>query len=540
MIFWPFNRTSSAPAVQPAAPPPAAPAPSLSLSQISKAGRAFARGFDAARQDRHTEGWYGDYGISQWDIRHQLRVVRNRAREMWKNDPYLTRWGAICRNNIIGADGMQLVMDVADWGVDKKTGEWTKRPDKMANEIIQRDFNRWASNPRYVDAAGRKDFAMMQWHAVIDWHREGEALFRLLPGFGYPENPFAFSLVRLRPDQLALEYSYQMPNGENVYNGVHVNQWGRVMGYWFYTVQLATGIWSGDKIYIPGDEIVHIYDEDYEGQTRGFPLVACVLRSIKMLYGYDEAELLKARGQAMNLGTWEQQDGAVDPDSIADPDDEDTRSQLMQTQEPNEARIAPLGWKYHQDQPTAPNSVYPAYHMELVRRIAGGLETAYHSLANDPSNVNMNAGRLASLEDRESWKVKQHMIDVQMIAPIFSRPRGWLSMYLSSGISPLPFSKRARFDSATWQGRGWTAYDQNGEVAWNEWAVKHGITTDSAIAASYGTIRSENLAKVRQEMKDEEGTPIADRFEGKTSLAMKVGEPPKAPPDKQEKKGDDA
>ena len=515
--FWPFKRSASE-SVQ--------AAPALSLSQISKAGRAFGRGFDAARQDRHTEGWYGDFGISQWDIRHQLRVVRNRSREMWKNDPYLSRWGAICRNNIIGADGVQLVMDVADWGPDAKTKEWTKRPDKMANEIIQRDFNRWAMNPEFVDAAGRKDLAMMEWHAVIDWHREGEALFRLLPGFGYPENPFAFSLARIRPDALALEYSFEMPNGDNVYNGVQVDKWGRTKGYWFYTVQLATGIWSGTKIYLPADEVVHVYDEDYEGQTRGFPLVACVLRSIKMLYGYDEAELLKARLQSMNTGTWEQQDGAVDPDTMADPEDEDTRSQLEQTWEPGQDRIAPAGFTYTRDPSTAPNSVYPAYHMELVRRIAGGLETAYHSLANDPSNVNMNAGRLASLEDRESWKVKQHMIQIMMLAPIFSRPRGWLSMYLSSGISPLPFSKRARFDAATWRGRRWPAYDLNGEVAFNEWAVKHAITTDTTLAAEAGEDRNANLAKVRQEMKDEAGTPIADRFLGKTSLAEKVSTDP--------------
>lgn len=513
MNLWPFKR--SAPAK----------APGLSMAEVAKIGRAFGRGYDAARQDRHTEGWYGDYGISQWDIRHQLRVVRNRSREMWKNDPYLSRWGSIIRNNVIGADGVQLVMDVADWGPDAKTKEWTKRPDKMANEILQRDFKKWASNPLYVDAAGRKDLAMMEWHAVIDWHREGEALFRLLPGFGYPENPYAFSLARIRPDQLALEYSFEMKDGENVYNGVHVNRWGRVLGYWFYTVQLATGIWSGEKIYIPADEIVHVYDEDYEGQTRGFPLVACVLRSIKMLYGYDEAELIKARLQAMNKGTWEQQDGAIAPEDLADPDDEDTRSQLMQTAEPGEDRIAPLGWKYSQPPITAPNAVYPSYHMELVRRIAGGLETAYHSLANDPSNVNMNAGRLASLEDRESWKVKQHQLYVQMLTPIFSRPRGWLTMYLTSGISPLPFSKRSRFDMPTWRGRRWPAYDLNGEVKYNEWAVKHAITTDSTLAAEAGENRNANLATVRQEMVDEEGTPIADRFEGKTSLAMKANEP---------------
>jgi lambda family phage portal protein len=431
---------------------------------------------------------------------------------MWKNDPYLTRWGAICRNNIVGADGIQLVMDVADFGPDRKTGEWTKRPDKMANEIIQTDWRRWANNPEYVDAAGRKDMAMMQWHAVIDWHREGEALFRLLPGFDYPRNPFAFSLARIRPDSLALEYSMQMSDGENVYNGVHVNQWGRVLGYWFYTVQLATGIWTGEKIYIPADEIVHVYDEDYEGQTRGFPLVACVLRSIKMMYGYDEAELIKARLQSMNVGTWQLREGAVSPEEIADPEAEDQRSQFEQTWEPGQSRIAPKGYEYQEAPPTAPNSVYPAFHMELIRRIAGGLETAYHSLANDPSNVNMNAGRLATMEDRESWKVKQHMLQAMMLRPIFSRPRGWLSMYLTSGISSLPFSKRARFDKATWRGRRWPAYDLNGEVAWNEWAVRHGITTDTALAAESGESRTHNVATVRQEIKDEEGTPLANRF----------------------------
>jgi capsid protein len=99
-------------------------------------------------------------------------------------------------------------------------------------------------------------------------------------------------------------------------------------------------------------------------------------------------------------------------------------------------------------------------------------------------------------------------------------------MYLTSGMSPLPFSKRARFDAAEWRGRRWPAYDLNGEVAWNEWAVKHGIMTDTAIAAEAGENRSENLATVRQEMKDEAGTPIADRFMGKTSLAEKIGGDP--------------
>lgn len=520
MNWWPFKRGSSSVQASP---------PVMSMQQLQRAGRAFARGFDAARQDRHTEGWYGDYGISQWDIRHQLRMVRNRSREMWKNDPYLHRWGSILRNNIVGADGIQLVMDVADWGPDARTGDWTKRPDKMANEIIQRDWRRWAGNPRWVDVAGRKDLTMMQWGAVVDWHREGEALFRKHPGFGYPQNPFAFSLQRIRPDQLALEYSLQMPDGENVYNGVHVDSWGRVKGYWFYTVQLATGIWSGEKVYVPADEIVHVYCEDYEGQTRGFPLVACVLRSIKMLYGYDEAELIKARLQSMNIGTWQLKDGATSPEEVADPEDEDTRAQFEQTWEPGQSRIAPKGYEYSEAPPTAPNSVYPSYHMELVRRIAGGLETAYHSLANDPSNVNMNAGRLASLEDRESWKVKQHILEVMMLQPIFSGPRGWLDMYLTSGISRLPFSKRARFDAATWRGRRWPAYDLNGEVAYNEWAVKHGITTDTALAAEAGEDRTANLATVRQEMKDEAGTPVADRFLGKTASAKAMGaEPPPA------------
>ena len=116
-------------------------------------------------------------------------------------------------------------------------------------------------------------------------------------------------------------------------------------------------------------------------------------------------------------------------------------------------------------------------------------------------------------------------------------------MYLTSEISPLPFSKRARFNAATWQGRRWPAYDPNGEVTWNEWAVKHAVTTDTDITAEYGGNRNDNIATVRQEMKDEKDTPISDRFLSTSAMSAKMaanGDPngkPIKPETKEEENG---
>ena len=494
----------------------------MTLADAHRARPRIDRAFDAAKLDRNVEGWFGDFGISTWDIRHQLRIIRNRSHEMCKNDPYLVQYLASIRNDVVGHAGFQFRPDVCDYRKDSKTQEWTKYPDQMANGILRMHFNKWAEHPELVTANGQKDLVMCQWQVVKDWAREGESVWEILPGHNFAEdNPYGFSLVNRRPDSLALEYSAERSGGVTVYNGVEVNQWGRPIAYHFWTTMLPTGIWSGEIVRIPAERILHVYDEDYANITRGFPLVTCVLRSLKMLYGYDDAEIIKARDQAARVGHYIMKDGSVaDPDEIADPQDEDQRDQFQQVREPGEDGIVPYGWDYKEASATAPNSNYPSFQKAVLQRIASGLESEYTMIANNLEGVNMSSIRHGKMDSRESRKCQQRMVIQHFLRPMYNRPRvGWLACFLLSGQSPLPYSKFARFAADDWRGRRWPYMDPLTEAQANEILVRHGHTTDSAIAAEMGEDFEENVATVRQEMKQTKDTPVDNRFLPNTSFS---------------------
>lgn len=486
-------------------------------------GPSVSRIYEAAKYDRHTEGWFGDYGVSQWDITGQLQIVRNRSRELAKNDPHLQRFLWQRRNNIVGAQGFKLVMDIADWSYSK--GMAVKRPDRMANGIIERGFERWAENPEWCDANGRKTAAEIIALLDRDYVREGECILQLVPG-PQSNNPYNFSWLRMRPDQLAILYSAELPSGNTVYNGVEVSPDGRVSAYWFHSRLMPTGVWAGEKFRVPAELICHLYDEDYEGQHRGFPIIACVLRTVKLLHTYIDAEVIKANRQAFNVAHHEVDPAMyqyADPRELGMPEADEARDQLTREVQPGEEPIEPVGYRRVQEPPTSPNPVFPAFKQEMLRIISSGLGAAYHNLASDFASINWSAGRLAEGEQREGWKADQARIIDHILRPSFRRPRGWLAMWLTSGNAPLPFSKFSRFrECDVWRGKRWFPADPVNEIPMLETGVKRGWWADQDLAAEFGYGSfAENVEKTKEDNEVSKGTPIADRFEGKTSLAVK-------------------
>ncbi len=497
---------------------------SMSVADAAKMalGRV-ARGWDAAKIDRNTEGWYGDLGASHNDVRGQLVTIRNRSREACKNDPYLVQYLASMRNDIVGANGISFRSDVADFGKDK-AGNWTKTPDKMANGIIRTHWETWGETPDYVTCNGRSDIVMCQWQVVKDWAREGESLWEIMPGFRADAgNPYGFSIQRRRPDSLAIEKCEDLGNGNAIYNGVEVDAYGRPLAYWFWSMMTVTGQWTGKQVRIPAERILHVYDEDYPSITRGFPLVACVLRSLKILHGYDEAEVIKARDQASKVGIYTAKDGAFDPSEIADPQDEDGRDQFQQSYEPGEDKIAPKGWDYLHPPSSAPNPNYPAFKKAILQRIASGLESEYTVIGNDLEGVNFSSIRHGKMDSRESRKCQQRIIIQQFMSPLFRRKRvGWLACFLLSGQSPLPYGKFDRFAKDTWRGRRWPYMDPMVEAQANEIMVRHGHTTDSQITDEIGGSWEENIATIKEEQETAAGTPLANRFLTDSEKAAKM------------------
>ncbi len=443
--------------------------------------------WEAAITDAQTLGWFGDFGISAYDLRTQLFMIRRRCREAAKNDAYVARALQLYANNVIGAQGIKLSIGITDADGEK---------DKDASVKVQRAWRRWAESPEYCDVEGGKTLVDVLNLAVRNWKLEGEAIIMM----DHSElNPFGIELKVLRPDSLALDIIRQPTDKERaIYNGVEVDEAGRPRGYWFRREMLPNGAFTGEPYRVPARQILHLYTQDEAEQYRGVPVFASVLKDLRIMHAYSLAELIAARVDAARVGSWKQEaDG--DTSKIADI----TKLGLTQNTEPGEDRVIPYGWDFKPDAPTRPNASFAPFTKAQGRRIASGLSVSYPTWANDLEGVSYSSIRAGTLEDREVYKMMQQEVVDRVLRPLFRRRDGWLDCFLASDLA-----KREGFSEAdanrmryadSWLPRRWDWVDPQSEAAAREIAVKHHWTTDSDIAAESGKDYLDNVEAARQE-----------------------------------------
>lgn len=458
------------------------------LFKPAKRNKLVWRGYDAAKIDRLLEGWTGDLGISAYDISGQLPLVRSRVREQAKNNPYVVRALQMFRNNIIGPKGVALSMDIPDGkgGIDMELSDEVEQAWKL-----------WSETPEYCDAEGKKTLTQILWAAVDSWKREGEAFICFVPDGAHYGNPFKFSIKLRRADACAVKMNVENRNGNQILNGVEIDGWGKPVAYHFYTTMTKGGVFAGDTVRVPAAQVCHLFEEEYEGQTRGFPCFAPVLRGLKMSDGYSEAELVAARVDACRNGTWQAIDSG-DPAMIADENDEGLHQQL----EPGEDRIAPIGWKYEANAPSRPNAGYGQFMKDILRRVASGLSLSYNAWASDLEGVSYSSIRAGTLEDRETYKCQQELVVDKVLRPLFRRRGGWLDCwYLSrKGKAIPPAMLKAIRTADTWLPRRWEWVDPQSEAAAKVIAVQQGWTTNSDVTAESGKDYYNNIQTQKQEI----------------------------------------
>ena len=80
--------------------------------------------------------------------------------------------------------------------------------------------------------------------------------------------------------------------------------------------------------------------------------------------------------------------------------------------------VLPPGYKFESWDPDYPHQNYENFVKARLRSIASGLGIAYHTLANDLSDVNFSSARAGTLEERDNWIVLQnslnHSIDIYL------------------------------------------------------------------------------------------------------------------------------
>jgi len=457
----------------------------LGLQRIPR--RRQKRGYAGAMISRLTNDWLSSQASADAEIRTSLRKLRDRSREMVRNNPYAKQAKRTTQINVVGS-GITLQSQVQQVR--------TRKPNEQANRLVEEKWSAWC-RAKHCDVAGRHSFHMMEWLAVGALPESGEALFRII------RRPFGGSRVPLALEMLeadVLDEEYQGPTlaaGNEWRMGVEVDRWGRPVRYAFLT-RHPGDYWfqaaperEGKHMFLPADDVIHLFLPERPQQHRGVPWFHPVMADAHQLQGYEEAAVIRARAAASIMGFVTSPEGELDGDAVeADRRISEFEPGMFRYLGPGEGVTVPdIG---------SPDQQFEMFVRNKVRRFASGFGCSYETLSRDFSDTNYSSSRLSLLEDREHWKVIQTYMIEHFHMRVF---REWLDLAVLSGELPFEdyYLRPERYDTPRWMARAWDWVDPLKEAKAYREMEQAGYMTKSQIVAKLGGDFNDNLTQIAQE-----------------------------------------
>nr|WP_308605909.1 phage portal protein [Massilia sp. DJPM01] len=389
-----------------------------------------------------------DVVVQRWQ-----RTLLARSREQAANNDHAKAYVRMCRQNIVGPNGVMLQAQVK--GPKGKL-------DKEMNNAIESSFGRWGHRDN-CDVTGQESWRSIQTSSVASWATDGEFMIRLV--YGPDAGPWGFALQVLDTVRCPVDHDMQrLPVGGTnfVRGGIEYTKYGRPVAYHLTTTTQEEAEYSaGGRHYvvIPAAQMVHGYRKDMVGQKRGLPSMATALFRLRNLNGYEDAAIIKARIGASKMGFMQ-----FAPGTGPDYDEENPPEIDI---EPGTMGILPEGATLAQWSPQSPAGDLGPMMKHMLRSIASGLGVPYNELAGDLEGVNFSSIRQGTLDSREHWKELQEWLIEMLVQPVFA---AWFQYSILAGKitntkrRAIPMRDLDMFSEISWQPRRWQWIDPRADV----------------------------------------------------------------------------
>ncbi len=367
-----------------------------------------ARGFDAARNDRRTKGWNASSGTANSEMQGALATVRNRSRDLVRNNEYA------------GNAKRKLVAHIVGAGIVPRAHSTLKQGTK------ERALSAWNAFAETCDPEGLTDIYGIQARAVgeaieggaafIRWHFRG-------PEFGL-KVPLQCEV--LEHDFLDLQKNEATDTGVIV-NGVEFDVHARRVAYWLFPVHpgaVATSWRMGNKWKserVDAGLVDHIFRVDRPGQVTGVPWMAPIALRLRDIADYEAAELVRKKIEAC-LTVFVKKNGAAGQNLV------DTTRQEKDAKGNRLEKVSPGLVSYLQEgeeiQTSVPAAVdgYADYLSQHLYAAAAGMGMPMHMFSGNLSGANYSSLREGKIDfwqvlDQWQW----HWLVPQMVSKQWRR-----------------------------------------------------------------------------------------------------------------------
>ena len=346
------------------------------------------RGYDGAARSRRTSNWRTSSTGPNLEIAGALVTLRDRHRDLARNNPWARRAIQSIVTNWVGA-GLR-----AQWSSARRQARWSAW---------------WESTA--CDADGRLDGYGLQaliTRAVVE---SGEVLVRRRPRRA-EAGPIPLHIQILECDFLDSSRRAELADGY-IDQGIQFDALGRRVGYWLFNSHPGESYRAGrTSSFHAASDILHIFRGDRPGQVRGVPWGTGSINRLRMLDDYQDAQLERQRLAACYMGFRR----IPDPSLI---DGQDSRDDyvLLDKLEPGAVEDLPPGWDIEFASPPQPEDD-ESFTKGILRAVASDYGIPYDTLTGDLSEVNFSSARMGFQEfsrNIESWRW-------QLLAPQFLVP----------------------------------------------------------------------------------------------------------------------
>lgn len=418
-----------------------------------RTGAPQAKGYSeagASMTRRALKDFRPDSGSPNDDINRNNRTLRQRARLLYMGTPVATAAINTNRTKVVGT-GLTMRSSI-----DRDALHATPDAAKAWQRQAEAEWRLWSGKKQNCDALGLNSFTGLQQLVLKSWLMSGDAFVLVKRVKPMPLNPYSLRLHVIEADRISTPSMFgggltaagftegKVPEGypgagHKIYDGVEVDDSGRVVAYYIsnvYPFQITGEVqkWTrveayGEKTGLPN--ILHIMDSERPDQYRGVPYLAPVIEPLLQLRRYTESELMGALVQSF-FTAWVQTEtnpaalpfGEVGAGEIAGvpagnpPDDNLSNDENEYEMGPGTVTHLAPGENVVFGNPNIPTAGFEVFVKTLCRIIGAGLEVPYDVLIKE-FNSSYSASRGALLEAWEAFKMRRAWLVEDLCQPVY-------------------------------------------------------------------------------------------------------------------------
>lgn len=472
----------------------------------------------ADQRDSRLSAWIPSAGSADADLSNENDLITARTRDLIRNNPIAAGVKQTLCDNVIGSQlrlsaqpQYRLLGKDKDWAT-----EW--------GNSVEDEFATWAETTE-CDISRTQSFLGLSVQAYAGTILNGDALAiaQWQPRKG---SRWSTRLQTVEADRLATPP--WLSASTSVRNGIEIDKFGAPVAYWimknhpgdryggYYSVGLVAdqGAWERIPAFTKWGRrnVIHLYDKERSGQSRGKSIFAAVMREFKIAGDYLGSELQAAASNALIAAFLESD---LDKEAVAaifgatpetatgywkDVADKWNRKKM----EGGMFVTIPTGSKLSGFNPNRPNTAFNGFMESVMRHMSAGLNIPYELLLKDFSKTNYSSARAAMLEAWRYFLSRRRWFKEQWLDPIYEM---WLEEAINTNRVEAPdyYDNAYAYRRCRWvfSGRGWV--DPVKEVTAAQMRMSSGISTLEQECAEQGQDWEEVIEqRAREEVKRKE------------------------------------